>query len=137
VNYPFKGTHHLKNDSQNENCIFRVFFNVFERSLVCSQRLNLFNPKCSKTVILWKMIFNNIPVIEAECSASLLQSSVSHDPSEITLIWLLSMLETVVRLHIFKTCNTDKVLFSLKHIKIDVCSYVCGVYNVIKNFYFK
>jgi len=26
-------------------------------------------------------------VIEAECSASLLQSSVSHDPSEITLIW--------------------------------------------------
>jgi len=26
-------------------------------------------------------------VIKAECSASLLQSSVSHDPSEITLIW--------------------------------------------------
>jgi len=26
-------------------------------------------------------------VIKAKCSASLLQSSVSHDPSEITLIW--------------------------------------------------
>ncbi len=44
-----------------------------------------------------------IPLIKAEYSASLLQSSVSHDPSEISLIWLftaqehfwlLSMLET-------------------------------------------
>ncbi len=43
-----------------------------------------------------------IPVIKAEFSASLLQSSVSHDPSELILIcWfaaqgaLLSMLKTV------------------------------------------
>jgi len=28
-----------------------------------------------------------IPMIKAEFSASLLQSSVSHDPSEIPLIW--------------------------------------------------
>ena len=30
----------------------------------------------------------------AECSASLLQSSVSHDPSEITLIWGFDAQET-------------------------------------------
>jgi len=35
-----------------------------------------------------------IPVIKSEFSASLLQSSVSHDPSEITLIWWLDARET-------------------------------------------
>jgi len=33
-------------------------------------------------------------VIKAEFSASLLQSSVSHDPSEITLIWWFDAQET-------------------------------------------
>jgi len=33
-------------------------------------------------------------VIKAELSASLLQSSVSHDPSEITLIWWFDAQET-------------------------------------------
>jgi len=51
-------------------------------------------------------------VIKAEFSASLLQSSVSHDPSEITLIfkkhlWLLSVLKTV---HV--SLETDTFYFS-------------------------
>jgi len=35
-----------------------------------------------------------IPVIKAEISASLLQSTVSHDSSEITLIWWFDAQET-------------------------------------------
>ncbi len=52
-----------------------------------------------------------IPVIKAEFSASLLQSSVPHDPSEIILIYwfaaqekfliIVSVIKTVVLLHIF------------------------------------
>jgi len=48
-----------------------------------------------------------IPVMKAVFSASLLQSSVSHDPSEITLIWWsdaqetwLSISKTVLLIHI-------------------------------------
>jgi len=52
-----------------------------------------------------------IPVIKAEFSASLLQSSVSHDPSEIILTWwfaaqetflIIIMLKPVVLLRIFE-----------------------------------
>ncbi len=47
----------------------------------------------------------------AESSASLLQSSVSHDPSEIILIcWFIISVETVVLLHIFLE---PVILFSL------------------------
>ncbi len=59
-------------------------------------------------------------MIKAEFSASLLQSSVSHDPLEIILIWwfaaqesflIIISLNTVVVLHIF--CgNCDTVYFS-------------------------
>ncbi len=47
-------------------------------------------------------------MIKAEFSASLRQSSVSHDPSEIILIyWFMINVETVVLLNIFfGTCNT-------------------------------
>jgi len=33
-----------------------VFFNVFERSLLCSPKLHLFDQEYSKTVILWNII---------------------------------------------------------------------------------
>jgi len=48
--------------------------------------------------------------VKAECSASLLQSLVSHDPSEIILKWwlvlkkhllFLSMLKTIVLLNVY------------------------------------
>ncbi len=67
-----------------------------------------------------------ISVIKAVFSALLLQSSVSHDPSEIILIkrfaaqkhLLLSMLKTVVLLNIFvetmSVCNTFVCLRSEK-----------------------
>ncbi len=59
-----------------------------------------------------------VAVIKAEFTASLLQSSVSHNPSEIILIcrfaakkhFLSSMLKTVVLLHVFEETVT---LFSL------------------------
>jgi len=35
-------------------------------------------------------------VIKAECSASLIQASVSHDPTEITLIWGFDAQETFI-----------------------------------------
>ncbi len=77
---------------------FRIitFFNAFEKS----PRLHLFGEKYGKNNnivkyynlkylfffwIYFKM--KCIPVIKAEFPASLLQSSVSHDPSEIILRW--------------------------------------------------
>jgi len=49
-------------------------------------------------------------VIKAEFSASLLQSSVSHDPSEIILICRFDAQETFIILSILKTvifCSID------------------------------
>ncbi len=85
-------------------------------SLFCSSRLYLFNQKYrKKTVILWNPIeISNIGFLfyytlkynlflwcSAEFSASLLMSSVSHDPSEIILIcWFIMSVETVVLFHI-------------------------------------
>ncbi len=59
---------------------FRVnkIFKCFLKSILCLLRLHLFKQKYNKTLILW-----NIITIYA---MRLLQSSVSHDPSEIILI---------------------------------------------------
>jgi len=43
-------------------------------------------------------------VIKAEFSASLLQSSVSHDPSEITLIWWFDAQETFLIINVENSC---------------------------------
>ncbi len=60
---------------------------------------------------------------EAEFSASLLQSSVSHDPSEILIIcWFTMSNETVVLLNIFwdlwkkkkKKINKEQCLFKIE-----------------------
>jgi len=68
-------------------------FNVFEIS--CSSWLHFFDHNYSKNseiLLKFETVFyvnskvSFIPVMKAEYSASLLQSSVSHDPSEITLI---------------------------------------------------
>jgi len=63
--------------------------NVFE-SLLCSSRLHLFDQKSCKTVLLlqFKIIESILKAIyfcdvKAVFLALLLQSSVSHDPSEI------------------------------------------------------
>ncbi len=45
-----------------------------------------------------------IPVIKAEFSASLLQSSVSHDPSEITLIYWFGAQETFPIINVENNC---------------------------------
>ncbi len=87
------------------------FFNV-SKILLCSPRLHLFSwlkNIVKKPVILWNIciiengsfVFKyilkcNIPVIKAEFSASLLQSSVSHDPSEIILICWFAAQETFI-----------------------------------------
>ncbi len=99
-----------------------------------------------KTLILWNTIYNSWFLFEcivkcnlflwckAEFSASLLQSSVSHDPSNMLLkkhFRLLSMLKTVVLLHIFvetlmhfcqdyswseyenEVCNCENIFFEI------------------------
>jgi len=59
-----------------------------------------------------------IPVMKAEYSASLLQSSVSHDPSEITLIWWSDAQQTVmIIINIENSC---------------AASYFCGNHNTFK-----
>ncbi len=68
---------------------------MYKKKYPSSPRLHLFDQKYSKTVILWNIntilflfnlnIFSNV-IYKAVFSASLLQSSVSHDPSEIVLI---------------------------------------------------
>ncbi len=92
---------------------FKCFWSLF-----CSTTLHLFSQKYSKNSNIVKYYYNlnNCFLYEyivkcnlflwckAEFSASLLQSSVSHDPSEIILLllkkhlFLLSMLKTVVLL---------------------------------------
>jgi len=62
--------------------------------------------------IFLKKLF--IPVIKAEFAASLLQSSLSHDPSEITLIWW-SDADYHVE-NIVKNVSDFSVLISLKKI---------------------
>ncbi len=49
---------------------------------------------CDAYIFLWKPWF--IPVIKAKISASLLQSFVSHDPSEITLMYWFAVQETFI-----------------------------------------
>ncbi len=69
------------------------FLNVSE-SFLRSPRLHLFEQKHSQKLIVWNIIIidNTLKIsfipgdIKAEFSASLLQSSVSQDPSEIILI---------------------------------------------------
>jgi len=69
----------------------RFYFMFHE---ICSLRPLSVNQNAVKTVILWNITIWNfimfiyfklsfIPVIKTECS----QSSVSHDPSEISLMW--------------------------------------------------
>ncbi len=92
-------------------CVWLVIlFNVFERSLFCSPRLHLFDQKYFKNSKIVKYFYNLkwlfsisvynkilfISVIKAEFSASLLQSSVSHDPSEIILICWFDAQETFI-----------------------------------------
>ncbi len=88
-------------------CLWFVrLFYILERSFlhVCSPRLHSFHSHW----FLW---------CKAEFSASLLESSVSHNPSEIILIcWfgaLLLMLNTAVLLNIFNgNCETSPPPFS-------------------------
>jgi len=81
---------------------------VFEMSLLCSPRLHQTYSKNSDILLQFKIIvFEYI----AKCNLflwSLLQYSVSHDPSEIILCWFaaketltFSMSKTFVMLHIF------------------------------------
>jgi len=59
-------------------------------------------------------------VIKAEFSASLLQSSVSHDPSEIILIWGFYAQETfIIIINVANTCALQ---------------YSCGNWNIFKGF---
>jgi len=69
---------------------------VFERSLLCSPRLHLFDQKYSNIVkyTVYIYIFKCFCDDKAEFSASLLQSSVSHDSSEIILICWFAAQET-------------------------------------------
>ncbi len=58
---------------------------------------------------LFYIILNTMYSCEAKLNfqQSLLQSSVSHDPSEIILIfWIIIIVETVVLLNCFGTCDT-------------------------------
>jgi len=88
--------------------------------------------------------FKIIPVMKAECSASLLQSSVSHDPSEITLIWGSDDQETVMIIINFENscadpyfCGTSYILFfriiwwieSSKEQHLFVMEILCNVIN--------
>jgi len=88
----------------------------FDVGLFCSSRLHLFDQKCSKSVILCNIIailkwlffyFNKvsfIPVIKA----SLLQSSVSHDPSEIIKIWWFAAQETfLININVENNCDAS------------------------------
>ncbi len=92
------------------------FPKVFSKSLLCSPRLHLFDQNYSKKseilpfeITLFNFKIKFIPVIKAEFPASLLQFSVSHDPSEIILVcrfvarkhFLLSVLITFALLNIF------------------------------------
>jgi len=53
-------------------------------------------------------------VIKAEFSALLLQSSVSHDPSEISLMWRFDAQETFM-INVNAKKNTDKLNSTLNY----------------------
>ncbi len=58
--------------------------------------------RCMRTRWTENVLLNLFLWRSTEFSASLLQSSVSHDPSEIILIfWFIMSVETVVLLHVF------------------------------------
>ncbi len=68
---------------------------LLKKSLSCSPRLCLFHQKYSKhsnTEYILKC--NYFCDVKVEFSASLLQSSVSHDPSQIILIYWFGAQET-------------------------------------------
>ncbi len=87
---------------------FLMFFNVLTSSLFCSPRLHSFDQKYNKNRNIVEYNYNLkqlfsmwisvkiafIPTIKAVFSASLLQSSVSHDPSEIIIICWFNAQET-------------------------------------------
>ncbi len=86
-------------------------------SLLCSTRLHLFDQ--NKTLIMWNIITIKknttiliIAVIKAEFSASLLQSSFSHDPSEISLICRFAAQETFMIIVNVETFFLWKIHFS-------------------------
>ncbi len=73
------------------------------------------------TVILWYIITisNNyfIPVIKAEFSASLLQSSVSHDPSEIILIyWFAAQKTFLIIINVENSCAASFYASKQQHL---------------------
>jgi len=94
---PLKSNNCQSNDINHTHTAAQRFwlgkiFYVFKISLFCSLRLQLFDKK----VLLWNIItFKNrcfLCEYIVKCNlflnlSSLLQSSVSHDPSEITVIW--------------------------------------------------
>ncbi len=93
----------LRKQFGGRGCFFFFFLN-----LLCSPRLYLFDQNAAKQFV--KYYYNLIYSYYGKFSASLLQSSVSHDPSEIILIcWFAAQktfliiinVKTVVLLNIF------------------------------------
>ncbi len=91
--------------------VSKIFFSAFVRSLLCSPRLHLLYLKkkkkqssCEillhfKVTVFYVNIFNILIYScdgKAEFLALLLQSSVSHDPSEIILICWFGAQETII-----------------------------------------
>jgi len=85
------------------------------KGLLCSQRLLRF-------FFFYFNIFKKVIYsfdIRAEFSASLLQSSVSHDPSEIILIWWFGAQETVHLIIKFQnSCALKATLSKIFYLKI-------------------
>jgi len=68
-------------------------------------------------------------VIKTEFSASLLQSSVAHDPSEITLIWWFAAQETfLIIINVENSCAASFFCvffhYSLFNIKLEKTAFI-------------
>ncbi len=103
----------------------------FDISLFCLSKLHLFEQIYSKSSIIVKYYYHNCFLFEymlkkykAVFSASSLQSSVSHDPSEIILICWFAAQETL--LSMLKKTNWDSLNRNLYEVEM----YSMNVFTV-------